>query len=243
MLDFLPIIMIFVAITIARIIKSYLKNDGYISDFGKSIALLYLYVSRCDGPMNKAELEWIKDKLRKTYADKISTFLLAHIQSNLRKSIRLSESLIVLRDQQPYSFLVRLLNDLYYLAYTDDELNTNEKIALDFISSILRIKPFHIKYIQNQHKNIYNSAHYSYNKEENSNTTLYAANFLDQAFQVFNLDTKASNQDVKDQYRKLVKQYHPDLYHNENESTQRSHEEKMKEINKAYEIIQKHRGF
>ena len=59
-------------------------------------------------------------------------------------------------------------------------------------------------------------------------------------YKVLGVTRDASDEAVKDAYRALVKKYHPDNY-------QEGHikelvEEKMKEINEAYEEIQKQRG-
>ena len=59
---------------------------------------------------------------------------------------------------------------------------------------------------------------------------MYNKKSLPNYYSVLDLTDNASGTEIKNQYRKLAKQYHPDR---NNEST----EEKMSEINKAYEVL------
>ena len=59
---------------------------------------------------------------------------------------------------------------------------------------------------------------------------MYNKKSLPDYYSVLGLTDNASGVEIKNQYRKLAKQYHPDR---NNESTQ----EKMSEINKAYEVL------
>ena len=59
---------------------------------------------------------------------------------------------------------------------------------------------------------------------------MYNKKSLPNYYSVLGLTDNASGIQIKNQYRKLAKQYHPDR---NNESTQ----EKMSEINKAYEVL------
>ena len=59
---------------------------------------------------------------------------------------------------------------------------------------------------------------------------MYNNKSLPDYYSILGLTNTASSIDIKNQYRKLAKQYHPDR---NNESTQ----EKMSEINKAYEVL------
>ena len=59
---------------------------------------------------------------------------------------------------------------------------------------------------------------------------MYNDNSLPNYYLVLGLTNDSSQSEIKNQYRKLAKQYHPDRNKN-------SSEEKMAEINKAYEIL------
>ena len=59
-------------------------------------------------------------------------------------------------------------------------------------------------------------------------------------YQVLNIPSTASDEEVKKAYRELARKYHPDNYH-DNPLADLA-QEKMKEINEAYAEIQKMRG-
>lgn len=57
-------------------------------------------------------------------------------------------------------------------------------------------------------------------------------------YKVLELPTTASKEEIKQKYRELSKQYHPDLVVNkENIDLIKNHEEKFKEINEAYSVL------
>ena len=58
-------------------------------------------------------------------------------------------------------------------------------------------------------------------------------------YKVLNIAPTASDDEVKHAYRELARKYHPDNYH-DNPLADLA-QEKMKEINEAYETIQKQR--
>ena len=59
---------------------------------------------------------------------------------------------------------------------------------------------------------------------------MYNKKSLPDYYSILGLTTDASDAAIKNQYRKLAKQYHPDR-------NKQSTEEKMSEINKAYEVL------
>lgn len=58
-------------------------------------------------------------------------------------------------------------------------------------------------------------------------------------YKVLNVPEDASMEEIKKAYRNLAKQHHPDRYVNESDEVRAEHERKFKEINEAYEALQK----
>ena len=63
---------------------------------------------------------------------------------------------------------------------------------------------------------------------------------MNDPYKVLNISENASDDEVKKAYRDLARKYHPDNYH-DNPLADLA-QEKMKEINSAYEEIQKRRS-
>ena len=64
---------------------------------------------------------------------------------------------------------------------------------------------------------------------------------MNDPYKVLNVSPSASDEEVKKAYRDLARKYHPDNYH-DNPLADLA-QEKMKEINEAYEEIQNHPWF
>ena len=68
---------------------------------------------------------------------------------------------------------------------------------------------------------------------------------LDQSYAKLGLTSKASDAEVKKAYRKLAREYHPDVVANKGmgEDFQKFAAEKMRAVNSAYDAIKEARGF
>ena len=67
-------------------------------------------------------------------------------------------------------------------------------------------------------------------------------NSSDNAYKILEITKDASANEIKQAYRKMVKKYHPDKVEHLGEEHKKGAESKFKEVQKAYEQIQKERG-
>lgn len=101
----------------------------------------------------------------------------------------------------------------------------------------------------NSDSNENNERHQEYrNQNENnrSGNTSYSSSItkeLEKAYSVLGLLPDATIDEINSQKRLLLKKYHPDLYTNQGESAVKEATKKSQEINQAYDIIKKDRGF
>lgn len=56
-------------------------------------------------------------------------------------------------------------------------------------------------------------------------------------YEILGVSKTATGDEIKSAYRKLAKQYHPDLYTTKSDAEKKAAEEKFKEINHAYEVL------
>ena len=65
----------------------------------------------------------------------------------------------------------------------------------------------------------------------------------DSAYKILEIDKTATNDDIKKAYRTMAKKYHPDKVIHLGQEHQKGAEEKFKQVQDAYEQLQKERGF
>ncbi|MCX7736399.1 MAG: DnaJ domain-containing protein [Candidatus Kapabacteria bacterium] len=66
---------------------------------------------------------------------------------------------------------------------------------------------------------------------------------IDKAYEILGLKKDASIDDIKSAYKQKIKDYHPDRVATLGEELRNLAAKKTIEINKAYELIKKHKGF
>jgi DnaJ like chaperone protein len=64
----------------------------------------------------------------------------------------------------------------------------------------------------------------------------------DTSYKILEIEKTATDDEVKKAYRAMAKKYHPDRVNTQDEAIKKGAEEKFKEVQKAYETIQKERG-
>jgi DnaJ like chaperone protein len=64
----------------------------------------------------------------------------------------------------------------------------------------------------------------------------------DTAYTILEIERGATDDQVKKAYRTMAKKYHPDRVNTQDEAIRKGAEEKFKQVQKAYEQIQKERG-
>ncbi len=128
------------------------------------------------------------------------------------------------------------LRFLFRLAIADDGIKDDEWEYIDTIADEINIPPHIKKYIQKYYEPLRRGAEYEKQKEQEEKIQQYTyKNATKSAYTILGVSEHATMEEIQKRYRKLALEYHPDLP--KNAERQKECEEKMKEINIAYEKI------
>jgi DnaJ like chaperone protein len=124
-----------------------------------------------------------------------------------------------------------LLELVYQLVYTRTDISEQELEQVRRIAVILQISVYDQQSMENK---------YRYGRQYGNGTGPQAAGASDaRHYAVLGLEPGASFEEAKKAYRKLSMQYHPDKVRHLGEEFRKVAEEKMKEINVAYDYLEK----
>ena len=248
------IIFILFAAVLAYIFKSYRNYEIYSkeafksfeitkealrrSDLGLFVALA-AKVAKADGRVDTLEAELISamlDDVSRVFPDpqKAREYLkeifneeknrndnLEHIAVALAQSIRRNRS----KQEQFIGFLIQL-------AFADGEVTKQEERILARIAEAMEIDP-------SLYHSIFDAFEQIHSKRREA-----AQISLEKAYRLLGVSPNDDMQTIKKAYRKLVRQYHPDIIkaQGKDESYLQEATKKTQEINEAYELIKKARG-
>jgi len=218
--------------------KENFEGDLLNHEAGLLIALM-AKVAKADGKVCELEAELLKH----TFSDISSHFenneevreklkvLYKEQKESFDNTIEICQSLYTLT-KFDYSKRVKIMEYLLNLAFIDKEFSSTERMIVEDISNALKIK-------NQDFENLINTFEAFYSNQASSN-----ALSLDNAYEVLNSSSSDDNNTIKKNYRKLVKEYHPDIMAGRGESQNIIDEatKKLQEINEAYELVKKERG-
>ena len=118
-----------------------------------------------------------------------------------------------------YEVRLQLLHFLFGIAQSDGRVSQAELDKLNQLAGFLRIGNYDFSSIKAM-----------FFKE------------ADQAYKILEIEKSATDDEVKKAYRNMAKKYHPDRVVTQDEAIKKGAEEKFKQVQKAYETIQKERG-
>ena len=166
--------------------------------------------------------EEIREKLKSIYNEEKKSF--DNTQAICEKLHTLTK-----RD---YSKRLRIMEFLLNLAFIDKEFSKTEFMITEDIANFLEIKRADFEGLINKFENFY--------RQQKQNAALS----LEKAYDILESTPNDDASTLKKNYRKLVKQHHPDIVSGQGASQDiiDAATKKLQEINEAYELIKKERN-
>ena len=234
------------------VFKSYAKYEKYSKEAFKDFSIshdslkrseLGLFVALCakvakaDGRVDALEAELIsnmlddiasvfpeptktKEILKEIFnEEKNRTDNIEHLAYALSHATKRSQAM----QQQFMQFLIQL-------AFADGEVSKSEEKILALIAETMQFDP--------------QAYHAIFDQFEKMMQNMHPQNTLEDAYKLLGVSPNDDMATIKKAYRKLVRQYHPDIIKSQGKSEAYIKEatQKTQEINQAYEMIKKARG-
>lgn len=185
---------------------------------------ILIKIAKMDGVVSNAEINTINNffqqHLRYNYSQ--MQWIKELIKEAQESQTTLDDLLIEFRGRFSYQERLILLEMIYQVSFTNTTVTHQELELFDRIGNFLGISAF-------DHQTI---------KARNQNRRQQAASSDENYYHILGLEPGASADEIKKAYRNLSMQYHPDKAAHLGEEFRADAEEKMKEINMAYQHLQ-----
>jgi len=202
---------------------AYRTQQTTAGDFGVSMVILSAAVMRADNRVMRSELDYVKNFFRKQFGEEKTKELVRILREVLEHDISVRQVCMQIRENMSHPMRLQLLHYLFGIAYADDNLPPNEWNVLNTIARYLGIS-----------QKDFQSIHAMFGKTGPSSS---------EAYQILEISSDATNEQIKKAYRKMAVKYHPDKVASLGEEFQKAAKEKFQKVQEAYEQLKKERGF
>lgn len=188
-------------------------------DFMVSLIVLTASVMKADGVVKKAELDFVKQYLNRSFGQEAATDAIRMLRDILKQEIPVSEVSRQVGQHLDYSSKLQLLHYLFGISSADGHTHIKEVEVILLISNYMGIRTSDFNSIKAM---FYSDTHVAYS--------------------ILGISPEATNEEIKKAYRKMAVEYHPDKVSYLGEEVQKSAKEKFQKLTDAYESIKKERG-
>lgn len=189
-------------------------TGGYVM----SLLVLVAAVMKADGKVLKSELDYVKKFMVHNFGEDSAQEAIKMLRDLLNQTIPVDEVSRQIKANMNYSARLQLVHFLFGIAQADGEVDTSERNLIDRICTQMGISTSDFESIQ----------------------AMFVPN-TDSDFKILEIDSSASDADLKKAYRRMAMKYHPDKVSNLGEEVQNAAKEKFQRVNQAYENIKKER--
>ncbi|MDH3697835.1 MAG: TerB family tellurite resistance protein [Flavobacteriaceae bacterium] len=202
------------------IFSDFSRPEVSPADFELHLLSLCSIVIKADGQVSQRELDYVRQYFLQTYGKEKANAIFRTFNDVINKREVSAQRIgSFLAQRTRYEVRLQLLHFLFGIARADGTVSIAESKKIREIAGYLRI-----------HLRDFESIKAMFIKE------------ADTAYKILEIQKTATDDEVKKAYRKMAKKYHPDKVRSDNEAIKKGAEEKFKEVQKAYEQIQKERG-
>ncbi|MBR9913441.1 MAG: DnaJ domain-containing protein [Algicola sp.] len=189
-------------------------------DFEVSLLILASVVIKADGKQDQSELDFVRQQFVSMYGKERANQAFKLFNNINKQQIPTRKVCLQIKSMMDHPSRLQLLHFLFGIAKADGMVTEDEVSQIFMISGYLGIS----------------SRDYGSIK----------AMFYDSrgnAYKILEITPEATDDEVKKAYRKMAKKYHPDKVIHLGEEHQKGAEEKFRQVQLAYEQLQKERGF
>jgi len=188
-------------------------------DFGAALLVLCAVVMKADNKLLKSELDYVKEFFTRQFGVEYTRQRMLLFKEILNQNINHHEVCLQIKANLNYASRLELMHLLFGLAKADGKIDDSEENIIQQIANDLGIKqPDYI-----------------------SLKAMFVKDKL-AAYKILEIETTASDEEVKKAYRRMAIKYHPDKVHHLGPDFQKDANEKFKKISDAYEIIKTERA-
>ena len=193
-------------------------NQGQRNSFLMSLLVLSASVIKADGKTSSQELATLRSFFTRNFGAQAGNEAEEIVRELLTKDYNLYEVCGQIRSCMDYSQRLQLYHYLVALGASDG-LHQREVDVLETIATYIGLSKVEVDSIFAQ-----------FRPSNDSN------------YRILEIESSATDEEVKKAYRKMAIKYHPDKVATLGEDVQKVAEEKFKAVNQAYEAICKERG-
>ena len=189
-------------------------------DFEVSLLILAAIVIKADGKQDQRELDFVRKQLASMYGKERANHAFKLYKAVSKQNISTRQVCKQIQQMMDHPSRLQLLHFLFGIAKADDHVSESEVKQIYTISGYLGISSKDFESIKAM---FYNS--------------------VNNAYKILEIDKTASVDEIKSAYRKMAKKYHPDKVIHLGEEHREGAEEKFRQVQQAYEQLQKEKGF
>ena len=202
--------------------KRYSASGGNVQsgDFEISLLLLSAVVIKADGKVDEKELSYVRTHFINMYGEE-----------RANHAFKLFKGFIQNNDISTQQVCIQIRQNLTHAS------------RLQLIHLEIEVAEQGLASVEKEIDEIRKIAGYLYiNQPDFESIKAMFYDDSESAYKILEIEKTASNDELKTAYRKMVKKYHPDKLQHLGEEHVKGAEEKFKEVQKAYEQIQKERN-
>jgi len=195
------------------------RNHTQTGDFSASLLVLAAAVIKADGKVLKSELDYVRNFFTQQFGAQKTKEQMLIFKEVLKQDIPLKEVCLQIKHFTKHSDRLQLVHFLFGISGADQHFDASEINVIHRISNLLGISGIDFESIK--------------------------AMFVkggDGDYKILEIDSDATDQELKKAYRKMAIKYHPDKVSHLGEDFQKMAKEKFQKVQEAYENIKKVRG-
>ncbi|CAH8282945.1 DnaJ like chaperone protein [Mariniflexile fucanivorans] len=190
-------------------------------DFEVSLLILASIVIKADGKQDQRELDFVRLQFVSMYGkERANNAFKLFKEINKQQDISTRQVCLQIRQMMQHASRLQLIHFLFGISNADGAVTEDEVAQIYTMAGYLGI---------------------SHNDYESIKAMFYKS--TDSAYRILEIDKTATNDAIKKAYRTMAKKYHPDKVIHLGKEHQKGAEEKFKQVQDAYDQLQKERGF